>query len=587
MNDTRPRPAMEGSLLQKILSALQILCLERIDTDRFVVLGKLPDWASETFDCLSDTNVPFSAVAFSSFFEIFLIDAEQFWQEHDQQQFLRSGVWTENSRSSGEVSLEAIALNLDLRPIVLVESSDVSGSEKFRWLQTARQEQLNIISERKVAETKLLSVKLYDALTGLPNRAFFLSQLENQFEKSLWSRQSAFAVVLLNLDRFKALNHNLGPASSDKILTLVADRLRRSLRQGDVPVRFGADEFGVLLTGITERDGVLGVLERLQTQLSEPIDIDTHRLILTACMGVATSDEGYRNARDLLRDASIAMHQAKALGSGKSVLFDRGMRQRALEVWSLETDLRQALAQDQLEVWYQPIASLQPYRVVGFEALLRWQHPSYGWISPAKFIPVAEETGFIQEIDCWVLRHVCQMLRLWQQQRYYPCVNINLSALHLIDTSLVETVKSVLHETQVNPQQIRLEITESSLLVDVDLANKILKQLKQLGIEIAIDDFGTGYASFNYLQKLPVDKLKIDGYFTETMVSRGSEIVETIIELAHKLGLGVTAERVETMDQLNLLDQLGCDTVQGYLISKPLPTTEAQHWIDAPLPYVE
>ncbi|MEO0758369.1 MAG: bifunctional diguanylate cyclase/phosphodiesterase [Cyanobacteria bacterium J06648_16] len=577
MNDTRLRHDMEGSLLQKILSALKILSLEKIDDERFVVIGDLPTWAEDTFECLSNTNIPFTAAAFSSFFENFLIDAELFWREKSAK-FLRSGVWVETGKSDKEISLEAIALYLDQRQIVLVEASEAGKSEKFRWLQTARQEQLNIISERKIAETQLLSAKLYDALTGLPNRAFFLSQLETQFERSLWSHQSTFALALLNLDRFKALNHNLGPTDSDRVLAAVADRIRRCIRRDDVPVRFGADEFGVMLTSTASRDDVLAIVQRLQDQIAQPIKIDTQALMLTACIGIAMSDEGYHNARDLLRDASIAMHQAKALGSGRSVLFDRGMRQRALEVWSLETDLRQALAQDQLEVWYQPIVSLRSRQTVGFEALLRWQHDSHGWISPAKFIPLAEETGLVCEIDRWVLRRVCQTLKTWKQDGSTPCVNVNISALHLVNNGLIDTVRSVLKETQTAPQQIRLEITESSLLVDMNLATSVLSQLRQLGVEIAIDDFGTGYASLNYLQTLPVDKLKIDGYFTETILTRGTDVVGTIIDLAHRLELEVTAERVENIEQLQSLEQLGCDTIQGYLISRPLPAAEAQRW---------
>lgn len=572
---------MKFSLPQKIISALDILSLELVDRDRLAVMGAPPSWAEAEFDCLADANIPFKAGMFSLFLENFLVDAEALWQERSSQ-LLRSGVWTETRRTGGEINLEAIALFIDGRRLVLVEPSGNNSAEKYRWLQKARQNRLNFISERKAAETELQSATLYDALTGLPNRTFFLSQLETCFEQCQWTERRTFAVAILNIDRFKRLNYSLGTEMCDLVLAIVANEIRICLRQNDVPGRLGADEFGVLLCDIAGKEDAINIVQRLRQRICQPYEAGSQQLELTACLGVAIADREYRGAQDLLRDASIAMHEAKALGANKYVVFDRRMRVRALEVWSLETDLRQAIEQEQLEIWYQPIVSLKTQRVNGFEALIRWQHPSQGWIAPAKFIPLAEKTGLIYELDRWVFKTVCRTVRAWYEATAEKtCVNINFSALQFTDISLLAALQGILQETEIDPGQVRLEITETEMLSDTRLAASILKKLKSLGLEIAIDDFGMGHASFNYLQDLPVDKLKIDGYFTEAMLSHGSHIVGAIIDLAHRLGLEVTAEQIETVEQLSLLRDLGCDTVQGYLFSRPMAAPEARSWINS------
>ncbi|MEM9483328.1 MAG: bifunctional diguanylate cyclase/phosphodiesterase [Cyanobacteria bacterium P01_F01_bin.116] len=591
MNNTATSSLIESSLLQKIISVLKILSLELIDGDRFIVLGMLPDWAEKEFDCLTDTNVPFEADLFSPFLENFLIDAHIFWQERSAR-FLRSGIWTEIGRTGQEIKLEAIALLINQRRIVLIEASETIGTEKFEWLQKARQEQLNIISERKIAETKLLSVTLYDNLTGLPNRAFFLSQLETYFEtyfeQSQRSKPCHFAIVLFNLDRFNQLNCRYNSAFGDQVLVTVANQIRCCLRKDDVPVRFGADEFGLLLANVVNQEDVLSVVQQLQQKICQSFAIDQHRIELSAGFGIAIIDNDYRSARDLLRDASTAMHEAKALGLNKCAFFNRSMRIRALELWSLEVELRQAIELEQLEIWFQPIISLETSTINGFEALLRWQHPTRGWISPAKFIPLAEKAGLIYDIDKWVFKTVCQLVHTWYQSTAQKtCVNINISALDFADEHLLATLEAILLETKVDPNQIRLEITETEVLTDASLAVKTLNGLKKLGLEVAIDDFGMGHASFNYLQELPVDKLKIDGYFTEAMLSNGGDIMGTMINLAHRLGMKVTVEQVETIEQADLLKQLGCDTAQGYLFSKPLTAAEASKWLNMKLPIDE
>lgn len=572
---------MEFFVPQEIISALSILCLESISEDRFLVLGSPPEWAKRELNYLGDTDFSFKAATFSTFLENFLIDAKALWDERSSC-LLRSGVWIEAGRTGDELKLEAIALFVNQRRIVLIEAIEESGREKFEWLQKARQAQLNFISEQNIAEAKLLSATLYDELTGLPNRSFFLSQLETSFAENPWPERGTFTVVVLDFDRFKALNLSFGMTAGDRVLATMARRTHSCLRKNDFPVRLGGDEIGILLHDVADREDALAIVQRIQQKLREPLAIHDRQIEVTACFGVALRDAEYCSARDLLRDATLAMHEAKALGAGKCVVFDRNMRLRALEVWGLETELRQAIAREQLEVWYQPIVSLETQHVTGFEALIRWQHPTKGWIPPMRFIPLAEKTGLIYDIDRWVLATVCRTLKLWHESTSErACVNINFSALHFKDLELLSRVREILTEIEVDPGQIRLEITESEVLENTQLAAQILTGLKDIGLEIAIDDFGMGYASFNYLQDLPVDKLKIDGYFTETMLTRGSEIVNAIINLAHCLGVKVTAEHIESVEQLTLLKHLGCDDAQGYLFSRPMSEPEARAWINA------
>ena len=482
---------------------------------------------------------------------------------------------------------EAIALyvrqNQADRCILLVESASLC-EEKFRWLQTAREEQLNFISERKIAATRILSATFYDALTGLPNRKLFLSQLSGFFEDAQAEARAPFALVLINIDRFQNLNNSLGTTLGDKVIKTVAERLRECLRSHDVPGRFGGDEFGILI-GKTERtQDVIAIVRRLLETISAPLLIAGRPTSLTASAGIAICNEHYQNSRDLLRDAGLAMHRAKTLGKGRYALFNREMRSQALELWNLENALRTAIIREELQLWYQPIVDVQTRRVESFEALIRWQHPEYGWVPPAKFIPLAEESGLITEIDNWVLQTACKTTERWRRETgKMPKLNVNISSRHFSEANLFVSVRSAIAAVDIPPSALRLEITESSLLTDTTTAIRTLNRLKGLGVEIAIDDFGTGYASLSYLQDLPLNKLKIDGYFVEMMGTSGSEIVETIIKLSHQLGFGVTAERVETIEEYETLRQLGCDTVQGYLFSKPVPNEEAQALVDTEL----
>ncbi|MEM6449232.1 MAG: bifunctional diguanylate cyclase/phosphodiesterase [Cyanobacteria bacterium P01_D01_bin.105] len=599
----------DGLLLSHLFSALNLLVLEctgPAQQHQLRVIGQIPEWAAQRLACFGQSSASITserseteqikaenitADKISPFLENFLYDADIFWQasssqapssQMDQSPYLRSGVWSEADNEGTDLQLEAIALSNNSRNIILIEYLDGDQSEKFQWLQQARQNQLNFIAAQKEAAGQLRNATSYDKLTGLPNRSLFLSELENSFEVSQWSHTRQFALVILNLDRFQLLNNSLGSEIGDQVLIAVANRIQSCLRQFDIPVRFSSDEFGILLDRIETEQGAKVIVERLLESINQPFIINDNKTHFTASAGIVLSAPWYHHSRDLLRDASLAMQEAKLKARGHYTVFRRDMRTRAFEQWSLESALDNAIEKNELTLFYQPIVSLSNNRVEGFEALIRWQHPTKGTISPAKFIPLAESSGHILAIDHWVLQEACRTIQQWRHQTGSKAyLNINISPQHFETSHLFRAVQSAIQQFHIPPNSICLEITESCLLEDTQTVVKTLNQLKALGVQVAIDDFGTGYASLGYLQDLPLDKLKIDGYFIEMMKSNGSDIVNTVVELAHRLNFNVTAERVETVEQYQTLQQLGCDMGQGYLFAKPLPSEEAQSFINA------
>jgi len=572
---------MDDSDLTQIFSALNILALEVDIHNQLTVIGKIPRWVQQEFEYLYSEIEPFQADLFSSFLSNFLVDAEVFWKAHSDE-VLHSGAWTQTGQSGKDIHLEAIALHLGDCRVILIESSERVLAEKFKWLQAAREEQLNFASKQKETDGQLFNATFYDPLTGLPNRSLFSSQLETFFEESQWKSNRQFAVVVFNIDRFQTLNNSMGTIAGDQVLITVAKRICEGLRKPDVPVRFGSDEFGILLSHVDAEEDVTNIVERLLESIKQPLLINGHKTHLTASAGISISEDWYQDSRDLLRDANLALQQAKGLGKGRYSIFNREMRTKAFELWNLESALRTALEREDLQLCYQPIVDLRTQRIERFEALLRWNHPSHGWISPNKFIPLAEESGLILELDTWVLKTACQTIQQWQDATGQTAqLNVNISPQHFTEGNLLDTIQQAIAPLHTSPTSLCLEITESSLLSQPASVVATLNQLKALGIKIAIDDFGTGYASLSYLQDLPLDVIKIDGYFIKMMESNSSEIVQTIIELGHKLGFGITAEQVETVEQYKTLQQLGCDTVQGFLFSRPVPIIDAQSLLNA------
>ncbi|MEL7334463.1 MAG: bifunctional diguanylate cyclase/phosphodiesterase, partial [Cyanobacteria bacterium J06560_2] len=559
---------MENVLLATLFSALKILALELTDTEQLTVISEIPLWAEEAFRDLHAETESLSAEALSPFLSNFMIDAEGVWQRSSTE-VLQSGLWSETKPSGEDALLEAIALSLDSRKIILIQSAEQTGEEKIKWLQTAREERLSFDSQQKSTADRLFNATFYDALTGLPNRSLFSSQLETLFDECQWQPGRQFAVIVVNIDRFQSINNSLGTAAGDRVLITVASRIGECLRKPDIPVRFGSDEFGILLNHIETQQDVTNIVERLLESITQPFLIDGHRTHFTASAGIAISEDWYQHSRDLLRDASLALQQAKASGRGHYQIFNREMRTQAFELWDLESSLRTAIEREQLQLCYQPIVDLKTQRIERFEALVRWEHPTQGWISPSKFIPLAEESGLILALDSWVIKMACQTIQQWETATGQSVqLNVNISPKHFEEGDLLAAVQSGMQPSQITPKSLCLEITESSLLANRQNTIKTLNQLQALGINLAIDDFGTGYASLSYLQDLPLDIIKIDGYFIKMMDDdNSSEIVQTIIHLGHKLGLTITAEQVETLSQYKALRELGCDTVQGYLLS--------------------
>lgn len=430
------------------------------------------------------------------------------------------------------------------------------------------------ITQRKETEEQLLRDALHDGLTGLPNRVLFNDRLERSIARTKRDVQHHFAVLFLDVDRFKVINDSLGHGVGDQLLIAVANRLQEAVRPGDTVARLGGDEFTILLEDPQEPDDAVSVAQRIIQAVKQPFHLETREVFVTTSIGIALSSAGYQRPQDVLRDADTAMYRAKAQGRSGHQVFDATMHTRAVKLLELENDLRRAIDRQEFELFYQPILLIKERKLKGFEALVRWRHPQRGIVSPTEFVPIAEETGLILPIGRWVLNEACRQMAEWQRQ--FPDnpmdINVNLSGRQLSQTDMVEQVMQALRQSGLKPQHLILEITESVVMENPESSIAMFERLKALGIQINIDDFGTGYSSLAYLQKFPVDTMKIDRSFISRIGQdpENAEIVRTIVALAHGLNIKVTAEGIETEEQLEKLASLSCENAQGYLFSKPL-----------------
>lgn len=447
-------------------------------------------------------------------------------------------------------------------------------------LSASISEQKRISEALRTSKERFRHAALHDALTDLPNRSFFTEQLKYLLDNAKVDESKGFCVLFIDLDRFKNVNDSLGHAVGDELLILVGKRIERAIRQGDIVSRLGGDEFAIVLVNITDPDDAVKFADRIYESVAQPYQLHGYQVYTAPSIGIAMSNAEYEQPDDILRDSDIAMYHAKERGGG-CALFDRELRTRAVKVMKIESGLRDVVERGELRVFYQPIISLESGRLAGFEALMRWQHPERGLISPAEFIPVAEDTGLIVPMTIWILREACTQLSRWRWQspaNRALLVSVNLSGKHFTEPNLVEMVSQILQETGLEPHCLKLEITESAAMENAEATAKMLTSLRALGVRLSIDDFGTGYSSLSYLHRFPIDTLKIDRSFVSRMGEAGenTEIVQTILTLAKNLEMDVIAEGVETKHQTELLRQFGCRYAQGFLFSKPQPAAEIE-----------
>ncbi|WP_026731846.1 GGDEF/EAL domain-containing response regulator [Fischerella sp. PCC 9605] len=475
-------------------------------------------------------------------------------------------VRVENQLALRTARLEIFKLNAELENRVKERTSQLEKA-----LYKLQQE----INQRQQLQTKLLDIALHDSLTGLPNRVLFIKRLEQALNRAKLESDYHFAVLFLDCDRFKVVNNSLGHLVGDELLIAIAHRLQASLSPFDSLARFGGDEFAILLENITDISTAIEVAECILKKLSQPFKLFRYEVFINASIGINWGNHNYEKSEYLLRDADTAMYRAKALGKARYHVFDPAMHQEVSQLLELENDLRRAVERQEFVVHYQPIICITTGAIAGFEALIRWQHPTKGLVYPTAFIPIAEETGLINHINIWVLQSACQTLRLLQN---HPATNKNLNSLTIsvnlsprlfsLPNFLAE-IDQILDETKINPANLELEITESLLIENSDVIKTILYELKERKIKLVMDDFGTGYSSLSYLHSFPLNTLKIDKSFVKRMQENQQSmgLVPAIIGIAHSMGMIVIAEGVETQHQLTQLKNLNCDFAQGLLFS--------------------
>jgi diguanylate cyclase (GGDEF)-like protein/PAS domain S-box-containing protein len=430
------------------------------------------------------------------------------------------------------------------------------------------------IHQRKLAEQRLEHQALRDSLTELPNRSLFMDRLGQAVARARRGQQWRYAVLFLDLDRFKVINDSLGHLAGDELLVAFAARLKTCLRPGDTVARMAGDEFTLLLEGVGSAPDATRVADRALESLKTPFRLGGHEVFVTVSIGIVIGGAEYADPQDILRDADTALYRAKALGKNRHQVFDAAMHQRALELLQLENDLRRAVERQEFELHYQPIMDIASGKVRAFEALIRWRHPVRGLILPGEFIALAEETGLILPIGRWVINEACRQAAQWRAEcgeNGNVSVAVNLSARQLGQPDLSEQIQTALRETGLPADRLIVEITESVVMEDPQQTAAILRGLKELGVRVNIDDFGTGYSSLAYLQNFPVDTMKIDrGFIARMETCENDAIVRTIVTLAHTLNMTVTAEGIETESQLTRLKEMNCESGQGYLLGKPI-----------------
>ncbi|MBL7002709.1 MAG: EAL domain-containing protein [Gammaproteobacteria bacterium] len=447
------------------------------------------------------------------------------------------------------------------------------------------------VRERIEAQEHIQQLAYYDSLTGLPNRSLFYDRLKIAMDNAKRDND-LLALLFLDLDRFKRVNDTLGHSAGDKLLVKISKRLRNVIREGDSVIhlhegdflltRLGGDEFTLLLSRVRKLNDVARVTERILHEIRRPIFIENHELVITGSIGISLYPIDGENVNELIRNADVAMYQAKKDGKDRAVFYSSSMNEKALRVLTLEEELRHAFDENQFRVFYQPKVSFKDKKLIGAEALVRWQHPKRGILAPGQFLPIAEELGLIGPLSNWVLLETCQQIRRWQKAgKDVVNISVNVSDQQFKEGDFVKKINQVFMDTGVSPSIIELELTETIVMENSNFAVDLTKRIKQAGVSLSIDDFGTGYSSMSHLKSLSVDKLKIDQSFVRDLENSQEDnaIVKAIIALSHSLNLEVVAEGIETEEQFEILKKLGAEEAQGYLFSRPIPAEEFTSWL--------
>jgi diguanylate cyclase (GGDEF)-like protein len=472
--------------------------------------------------------------------------------------------------------LITIEQNVNLNRQLQLQAAKLEGANQNLNLE---------IIERKRVQEELAFDALHDDLTGLANRALFLDRLGQALERSRRHPSQCFAVLFMDLDQFKVVNDSLGHAVGDQLLLSIAERMKVTLRSGDTIARFGGDEFAVLLDDLDDAGSAILLAERVQRAICVPFNLERHESHVSASIGIATNAIKYDRPEDLLRDADLAMYEAKALGKGRCEMFRVDMRDQAFSRLALEEQLRQGLLKREFRLYYQPIVSLVSDQIVGFEALLRWIHPTRGLLLPEEFLPVAEESGLILPISNWVLNEACRQMKTWQQHPHLQSasVSVNISDKQFSQPNLVDKVAQALEASGLNGAGLKLEITEQVLVRNNRVASHLMVTLQDMGVQVHIDDFGTGYSALAYLQQFPINAIKIDKAFINDMNKdrKGLGLVRAIVSMAHELGMEAIAEGIETVEQLRELKGLLCGYGQGSLLAEPMDAASLERILPA------
>ncbi|MGE0085961.1 MAG: EAL domain-containing protein [Desulfococcaceae bacterium] len=451
--------------------------------------------------------------------------------------------------------------------------------ERNRNLERAYARLKREIEDRRRAEKRLHHQAFHDSLTGLPNRALFLNRLQEVLKEARQKKSSNYAILYLDVDRFNAINDRFGHLTGDQVLIKISERLRNCLRRSEILARFSGDEFAVLLEGTCEAEDPIRIAQRIKEELREPFAVSGKEMYITVCTGIVPGGDKYNSTVDVLRDADIAMYGAKAKGVAEIQTYDEALHEKTMDLLRLETDMKGAVERREFILEYQPIIRMKNCELAGFETLVRWIHPERGVISPEIFIPLAEKTGYILELGRWIISDACAQVRQWIREaepgRHF-FVNINISGKQFLQPEFIDEFQNILDKAEIPGEYLKVEMTESVLIENVDYLVDVLSRLRKMNVKIALDDFGTGYSSLSYLYKFPIDVLKIDRSFVFRMGESGEkDLVPVIISIAHSMKMDVVAEGVETVKQFQQLLSYGCEYGQGFLFSKSMRKGDA------------